>query len=66
MKCPICGSKTKVIDSKPNDKRIKRRRECLECMTAFKTQESIIFDSIDQHLLKKYQKGLMNELPGSY
>lgn len=44
MKCPYCGySESKVIDSRPTDegKRIRRRRECLNCAKRFTTYEVI-------------------------
>ncbi len=40
MKCPFCGSPdSKVIDSRPLEDRIRRRRECLVCMRRFTTYE---------------------------
>ena len=31
MKCPFCGYEdSKVIDSRPSDEKIRRRRECLK------------------------------------
>lgn len=44
MKCPYCGfEESKVIDSRPADegKRIRRRRECLNCNKRFTTNETI-------------------------
>ena len=44
MKCPYCGyEESKVIDSRPADdgKRIRRRRECLNCKKRFTTHEVI-------------------------
>lgn len=42
MKCPYCGFyEIKVIDSRPRDDRIKRRRECTKCGTRFTTVEVI-------------------------
>lgn len=42
MKCPFCGySESKVIDSRPTDTSIKRRRECLNCEKRFTTYEEI-------------------------
>lgn len=48
MKCPICGGKTKVIDSRKNQ----RRRECINCLTRFNTTEKIIMSSLDKHLME--------------
>lgn len=40
MTCPVCGSKTKVIDSRPYGcEGIWRRRECLACKHRFTTME---------------------------
>ena len=44
MKCPFCFyNETKVIDSRPDldEKRIKRRRECLSCSKRFITYETV-------------------------
>ena len=42
MKCPYCGCEdSKVIDSRPADDRIRRRRECLNCSKRFTTFEII-------------------------
>ncbi len=40
MKCPVCGNTvSKVIDSRPTDSEIRRRRECLSCGRRFTTYE---------------------------
>ena len=44
MKCPFCGDQeSKVVDSRSTDdgKRIRRRRECLQCAKRFTTYEII-------------------------
>lgn len=42
MKCPFCGyEETKVIDSRPTDEKIRRRRECLKCEKRFTTYEIV-------------------------
>ncbi len=44
MRCPTCGcTEDKVVDSRPSPdgRRIKRRRECLECGKRFTTYETI-------------------------
>jgi len=42
MKCPKCGyNDSKVIDSRPADNKVRRRRECLECSERFTTYEMI-------------------------
>lgn len=41
MKCPNCGyEETKVIDSRPMDNKIRRRRGCSECGCRFTTFET--------------------------
>ena len=41
MKCPKCGfPDSKVVDSRPSDTSIRRRRECLACQTRFTTYET--------------------------
>ena len=40
MKCPFCGAEdTKVTDSRPSDKSIRRRRVCTVCDMRFTTYE---------------------------
>lgn len=42
MKCPYCGFEdSKVIDSRPNDDKIRRRRECIKCGGRFTTYEEV-------------------------
>lgn len=42
MKCPYCGcTDSKVLDSRPTDDRIKRRRECEGCAKRFTTFEEV-------------------------
>ena len=42
MKCPYCGYEdSKVIDSRPAEDRIRRRRECLKCEKRFTTFEAV-------------------------
>ena len=44
MRCPYCGfEESKVVDSRSTDEgnRIRRRRECLQCMKRFTTHEII-------------------------
>lgn len=46
MRCPLCrGVKTRVLDSRPNDAGIRRRRECGGCRHRFTTIET--FDTWD-------------------
>ncbi|HHX57168.1 MAG TPA: transcriptional repressor NrdR [Clostridiales bacterium] len=42
MKCPFCDFEdTKVIDSRPSDAKIRRRRECTKCQKRFTTYEIV-------------------------
>ena len=42
MNCPFCNfNDSKVIDSRPADDRIRRRRECIKCHGRFPTYEVI-------------------------
>ena len=42
MKCPFCGfEESKVVDSRPADDKIRRRRECLKCEKRFTTYEAV-------------------------
>lgn len=48
MTCPICGEKTRVVDVRKN----RRRRECLNCLSRFNTEETLLIDSLDPYVLK--------------
>ena len=42
MKCPYCGfDESKVIDSRPTEESIRRRRECISCQKRFTTHEIV-------------------------
>lgn len=42
MKCPGCGcEESKVIDSRPTENKVRRRRECINCGSRFTTYEII-------------------------
>ncbi|WP_425441448.1 NrdR family transcriptional regulator [Salinibacillus kushneri] len=49
MKCPTCKHKiTKVIDSRPFGREIKRRRKCPSCSIRFNTYEYVDTESIPE------------------
>jgi transcriptional regulator NrdR family protein len=39
MLCPMCSGESKVINSRPSEDSVYRRRECLECSHRFSTVE---------------------------
>ena len=47
MNCPVCGEKTKVTDSRPNEDSVRRHRKCLECGYVFVTIE------MDEDMVRK-------------
>ena len=53
MKCPYCGSESKVLDTRTLNEgaTIKRRRECLECQKRFNTFE--VLESVQIFVIKK-------------
>lgn len=52
MKCPECGYEdSKVIDSRPAENKIRRRRECLSCECRFTTYEMV--ETIPLMVVKK-------------
>ena len=52
MKCPVCGYEdSKVIDSRPAENKIRRRRECLSCKCRFTTYEMV--ETIPLMVVKK-------------
>ena len=58
MECPVCHSENnKVIDSKSQKDKIRRRRQCSDCGTRFFTEETIVTDdsnSIDTSFESMY------------
>lgn len=51
MKCIYCGNtKTKVVDSRESEGKVRRRRECSECEERFTTYETA--DSLDIQVVK--------------
>lgn len=61
MTCPVCGAKTKILDSRKRIDYVRRRRECVECGYRFTTEETEVRTShknrqkimIEQKYLKK-------------
>lgn len=52
MKCPECGcEESKVIDSRPTENKVRRRRECINCGTRFTTYE--IIEEVPLMVIKK-------------
>lgn len=57
MKCPFCGYfDSKVVDSRPKDDKIKRRRECIKCSARFTT-----FEVVERPLLMVEKRSGMYE-----
>lgn len=54
MNCPMCNEKTKIIDSRPEDDFVRRRRVCEGCYYRFFTVE------IDEDF---YEKSIKKEEP---
>ena len=50
MTCPICGGKTKVLETRADTDCIRRRRECIQCHLTFITIE------ISEDLLERLSK----------
>lgn len=40
MRCPLCGKRTHVIDSRIRTYGLRRRRECVSCFARFTTVET--------------------------
>ena len=52
MKCPECScEESKVIDSRPTENKVRRRRECIQCGFRFTTYE--IVEEVPLMVLKK-------------
>lgn len=67
MMCPNCDSyNTKVMDSRPIELNVFRKRKCLECGNIFHTEElTIDDDSVVREYMSaikaNYRKGKTNE-----
>ena len=46
--CKSCGGATRVIDSRPSEKGINRRRECVKCGVRFSTVERDVDDLVEE------------------
>lgn len=54
MRCPLCQSKSKVIDSRLREKNVVwRKRECQECGERWDTYELDLLDIADVEELQK-------------
>lgn len=52
MKCPECScEESKVIDSRPTENKVRRRRECIQCGYRFTTYE--IIEEVPLMVIKK-------------
>lgn len=49
MKCPVCGGKTRVMDSRPFMGFVSRYRKCKKCGASFFTKETVATDSTAKH-----------------
>jgi transcriptional regulator NrdR family protein len=57
MKCPLCGlvdNKGRVLDSRPVNNTIKRRRECSHCKGRWSTFEVLEWDYITERNKHRY------------
>lgn len=72
MQCPYCGERdTRVLDSRPAEMKIRRRRECTRCCRRFTTYEIVerpllmvekrdgSFEAFDRN---KLLKGILNAI----
>lgn len=51
VKCPVCESKTNIIDSRETPYfTVFRTHECPTCLTRFKTDEKIMFQTLPKYI----------------
>lgn len=64
MKCPICGSESKVINTRTHrkDNSIYRRRECLKCGKKFTSYEVCELDNLISEAKKRAKKDAYEEI----
>lgn len=60
MKCPKCGNKTKVFDTRSDGYRRMRDRQCTFCGYIFSTEEKIV-DRPKHETLVTYLNRTINE-----
>jgi len=41
VQCPYCGADSRVLDSRPGEDQVRRRRECQDCTRRFTTYEKL-------------------------
>ena len=76
MKCPFCNAEdTKVIDSRPAEGTIRRRRQCEACGKRFTTYERVeviplmvikkdgVREEFDRSKIEKAFSGLVTSVP---
>lgn len=51
MRCFACSASTHVLDSRPSDGAVRRRRECLVCRERFTTWERVEADDLERTVL---------------
>ena len=51
LPCPVCGEKTRVIDSRSDCESVKRKRKCLDCGYCFCTVE--VDEDLYERILKE-------------
>lgn len=60
--CPACGARTGVINSRPFEGSIRRRRVCPSCGLRISTLESIVGDSDNETIFKRHIQPRLIEL----
>jgi len=56
MRCVVCGGKTRVNTSGMKGSKVRRYRECTDCLTRFVTFEEINYKSLPDYIRKKVKK----------
>ncbi|MED4399825.1 hypothetical protein [Metabacillus fastidiosus] len=56
MKCPLCSGKLFVTDSKTVKDRIRRVRECKECLSRFPNYEIINLYECDPYIRRQLER----------
>ncbi|WP_456236255.1 NrdR family transcriptional regulator [Amphibacillus xylanus] len=57
MKCPVCNNKTRITNSRSvANTRTRRMRECVDCLTRFKTIEIMEYTSLPDYILSKLER----------
>ena len=64
MNCPLCGGALRVVDSRPYEKSVRRRRDCEQCKYRTTTYEISTEQMIEFRKLEREKNDIMKTIRG--